>query len=75
MFRNTSTAAIEPPAPLEVVAAATTLIPLSVLALDLAAPATGWSPFLTVRNIAIVSDDVGRDSITRADARTLIAEA
>ena len=72
MFRNTATPAAEPPVPVEVPPAE--LIPLSHLSLDLSTPVTGWSAFLTVRNIAIVSDDVGRDSITKADARTLIAE-
>jgi hypothetical protein len=71
MFRNTSPAS--EPAPVDE-ADPVDLIPLSVLALDLPEPATGWEPFLTVRNIAVVVDDVGRDSITRADARTLIAE-
>jgi hypothetical protein len=60
------------PAPVEV--PPSDLIPLSVLALDVAAPTTGWEPFLTVRNIAIVSDDVGRKAVSRDDARTLIAE-
>jgi hypothetical protein len=72
MFNKTPAPAIEPAPAVEV--DPVDLIPLSVLALDLSAPVNGWSPFLTVRNIAIVSDDVGRDSITRADARTLIAE-
>lgn len=56
MFRNTSPAAIEPPAP--VVTPPADLIPLSVLALDVAAPVTGWEPFLTVRNIPVVVDDI-----------------
>jgi hypothetical protein len=50
------------------------LIPLSVLGLDVAEPITGWEPFLTVRNIPTVFDDVGRKAVSRADARTLIAE-
>jgi hypothetical protein len=50
------------------------VVPLSVLALDLPSPATGWEPFLTVRNIAIVVDDIGRPSVSRDDAGTLIAE-
>jgi len=71
MFRNTATPAAEP-AP--IVAPPADLIPLSVLELDLSAPTTGWEPFLTVRNIAIVSDDIGRKAVSRDDARTLLTE-
>ena len=70
MFRNTATAT--EPAPVEV--EPVDLIPLSVLELDLSAPTTGWEPFLAVRGIGIVSDDVGRDAVSRDDARTLLAE-
>jgi hypothetical protein len=70
MFR-TIPATVEP-APVEVPPA--DLIPLSVLGLDVAEPITGWEPFLTVRNIVVVSDDVGRKAVSRDDARTLIAE-
>ena len=69
MFR---TAPDTEPAPVEVPPA--DLIPLSVLGLDVAEPITGWEPFLTVRNIPTVFDDVGRKAVSRADARTLIAE-
>jgi hypothetical protein len=58
MFRNTA-AAIEPP----VVAPPAELVPLSVLGLDVSAPATGWEPFLTVRNITILFDDIGRSQL------------
>jgi hypothetical protein len=50
------------------------LIPLSHLGLDLPAPATGWLVELDRRGISITSDDLGRDSIGRDDARQLIAE-
>jgi hypothetical protein len=50
------------------------LIPLSVLELDLPAPTTGWLIELDRRHIQVVSDDIGRPSISRDDARTLIAE-
>ena len=49
------------------------LIPLSVLALDLLAPAD-WSAFLADRGIEIVLDDIGRAAISRSDARRLFDE-
>ena len=49
-------------------------VPLSVLALDLAEPAEGWSNFLGRRAIKTIPDDLGRDSITRGDARRLLDE-
>jgi bifunctional ADP-heptose synthase (sugar kinase/adenylyltransferase) len=50
-------------------------VPLSVLALDLDAPsAGGWHAYLASRGIAVLVDDVGRDSITKADARRLFDE-
>ena len=39
------------------------LVPLSVLQLDLPAPATGWNAFLAERHIPVRLDDLGRDSI------------
>ena len=50
------------------------LIPLSHLALDLGEPAGGWDAFLVVRNIAVVTDDIGRAGISRHDARGLLTE-
>jgi hypothetical protein len=49
-------------------------VPLSVLALDLAEPAEGWPNFLGRRAITTVPDDLGRDSVTRGDARRLLDE-
>jgi hypothetical protein len=49
-------------------------IPLSVLALDLAEPVEGWPNFLGARAIAIIPDDLGRDSVSRGDARRLLDE-
>jgi hypothetical protein len=49
-------------------------IPLSVLALDLPAPAAGWPAELRRRGIPVEADDVGRPSVTRAVARDLLAE-
>jgi len=47
------------------------LIPLSVLELDLPAH-DGWSLDLT--GVTVLADDVGRRSVSRDDARRLIAE-
>jgi hypothetical protein len=74
MFRNTATAEV---GEIEQDCASwhnADLIPVSVLALDLPAPATGWLAYLTGRDIAVALDDIGRDSITRDDARQLITE-
>jgi hypothetical protein len=49
-------------------------VPLSVLALNLAEPAEGWPNFLGRRAITIIPDDLGRDSVTRGDARRLLDE-
>jgi hypothetical protein len=49
------------------------LIPLSVVALDLPAPAD-WSAFLADRGIEIVLDDIGMASVARGDARRLFDE-
>jgi hypothetical protein len=50
------------------------LIPISQLALDLDPPAVGWDAFLASRGIDVVDDDIGRKSISRADARQLLDE-
>jgi hypothetical protein len=50
------------------------LIPLSVLALDHPIPAEGWPVFLGRHGIAFTSDDLGRDSIRRGDAKRLMDE-
>jgi hypothetical protein len=50
------------------------LIPISHLALDLPAPATGWLDDLERCGIEVVPDDVGWPSITTADARRLFDE-
>jgi hypothetical protein len=49
-------------------------VPLSVLALDLAVPAEGWPNFLGRRAITTIPDDLGRDCISRGDARRLLDE-
>ena len=49
-------------------------IPLSVLELDLPAPAVGWLVELDRRGIQVVDDDIGRPSISRDDAKMLLHE-
>jgi hypothetical protein len=49
-------------------------VPLSHLELDFPAPPEGWPNFLGARAIAIVPDDLGRDSIARQAARRLLDE-
>jgi hypothetical protein len=51
-----------------------TLVPLSVLALDLEPPPIGWTVYLAERGIAVVADDIGRSCISRSAARELVAE-
>ena len=51
------------------------LIPISVIALDLAEPpAGGWIAYLASRGIPIVLDHIGREAIDSADARQLLDE-
>jgi hypothetical protein len=54
--------------------ATATPIPLSHLQLDLEPPAVGWETYLTGRGIAVLTDDLGRKAISRADARQLFDE-
>jgi hypothetical protein len=70
MFKTTPAAEPAPVVEVEPV----DLIPLSVLGLDVAEPTTGWTAYLTGRGIPIVLDDVGRKSVSRADARQLFDE-
>jgi hypothetical protein len=49
------------------------LIPLSALALDLPEPQQGWRVFLQSRGIQAHRDDVGRRSISKADAHALLS--
>ena len=70
MFR---TAPVVEPAP-DVMVPAEAPVPLSHLELDLPAPVDGWAAFLAARNIEITLDEIGRMSISRDDARLLIAE-
>jgi hypothetical protein len=46
-------------------------IPLSALALDLPTPVDGWAAELDRRGVAVLEDDLGRRSISRADAAAL----
>jgi len=49
-------------------------IPVSHLSLDLNAPTVGWAISLEGRGIQLVTDDLGRQAISRADFAGLIAE-
>jgi hypothetical protein len=64
------------PLPVKVVEVpAETLIPISVLSLDLEAPSVGgWDAYLNSRGIEVIVDDVGRKAVSRADARQLLDE-
>jgi len=50
------------------------LVPLSHLELDLPAPPIGWAAGLAEKAIDIVTDDLGRLAVSRADARRLFEE-
>jgi hypothetical protein len=71
MFK-TSTPVIEP-APVDM-AAIDGVISLSELSLDLDPPTTGWNVYLAGRGIEVVTDDIGRSAIGRADAKQLFDE-
>jgi hypothetical protein len=49
-------------------------VPLSVLELDLPAPAEGWHVYLAGRGVEVTLDDIGRAAISRADARQVFDE-
>src|SRR5215204_4181245 len=67
MFR---TAAATPP--VEEVAPSS-LIPLSHLKLEMD-PGGDWSPYLRERDVPVLTDAIGRDSVLLSDARALLAE-
>ena len=67
MFR---TAAATPP--VEEVAPSS-LVPLSVLRLEMD-PGGDWSPYLRERDVPVLTDAIGRDSVLLSDARALLAE-
>jgi hypothetical protein len=71
MFRALPTA--DPPTHHDVVAPEQ-LVPLVVLELSLDAPAIGWNAYLAGNGVEMVTDDIGRPAIARADARMLIGE-
>jgi hypothetical protein len=70
MFHSTVTA---PAPPADTVEPADP-IPLSHLALDIDGPTVGWTAYLTGRGIEVLTDDIGRPAIARADARQLLDE-
>jgi hypothetical protein len=50
-------------------------VPLGELERDLSGvPAEGWPAWLGRRGVAIIPDDLGRDSVSRGDARRLLDE-
>jgi hypothetical protein len=49
-------------------------VPLKILELEMDRPVDGWPMFLGARAIAIIPDDLGRDSVSRGDARRLLDE-
>ena len=50
-------------------------VPLTVLELDMGGtPSEGWGNFLAARGIAFRPDDLGRNSVSRGDARRLLDE-
>jgi hypothetical protein len=50
-------------------------VPLSVLALDLPEPGVGgWTAYLNNKGIEVLTDDIGRLVISRADAKMLFDE-
>jgi hypothetical protein len=71
---NRAVPVAEPPAPVTDLPSNGSPIPLSHLSLDLPVPDLGWPAYLTGRGIEVVTDDLGRLSIARSDARMLISE-
>jgi hypothetical protein len=69
MFRSP---AVEPAS--EVVVPCDHPVPLTQLELDLGVPPESWLIYLGRRAIAIIPDDLGRDSVSRSDARRLLLE-
>jgi hypothetical protein len=67
MFR---TAAAAPPVE---EAASSSLVPLSHLRLEMD-PVGDWLPYLAERDVPVLTDAVGRDSVLSSDARALLAE-
>jgi hypothetical protein len=74
MFRNTATAEVGEIEQGDSGRNHLDLVPLSHLSLDLPAPATGWQAELERRGIKVVTDDIGRQAVSRGDARQLFDE-
>jgi hypothetical protein len=68
MFRSPPAAEVAS----DVIVTSVPLIPLSHLSLDLCEPPIGWVAYLNNVGIEILTDDVGRASIHRHDARRLL---
>src|SRR5215212_2804637 len=67
MFRTATVSA-----PVEEVASSS-LVPLSLLRLEMD-PGVDWSVYLAERDVPVLTDAVGRDSVLSSDARALLAE-
>jgi hypothetical protein len=50
------------------------LVPVSYLSLDIEKPIGDWGPMLAANDIEVVTDDIGRDAITRQALGELLAE-
>jgi hypothetical protein len=70
MFRNNPASE---PAPV-VTVPADDLVPLRHLSLEVDEPVGGWTAYLTGRGLEVLTDDIGRKAISRADARQLLDE-
>src|SRR5829696_9101443 len=68
MFRSTAAAA----PPVEEVAPSS-LVALSLLRLEMD-PGDDWSPYLAERDVPVLTDAIGRDSVLLSDARGLLDE-
>jgi hypothetical protein len=68
MFRNTAAAE----SPVEEVAPSS-LVPLTLLALEMD-PGGDWSAYLAERDVPVLTDAIGRDSVLSSDARALLGE-
>ena len=71
MFRSTLTGTAPPPPDVDT---SEPLIPVSQLTLDLPEPPAGWTAYLNAKSVEVVTDDIGRLSIARGDARQLFDE-
>jgi hypothetical protein len=74
MFRNTATAEAGEIEQGDSHGDHADLVPMSHLSLDLPAMTAGWQAELERRGIVVVLDDLGRQAVSRGDARRLFDE-